>query len=63
VFFIKRKLDLANYNRILGKDEIMKSILHEIEPIYRSLCTGYVKDNPRSMTLMPSTPAMLRRSY
>lgn len=47
-FYIKRKLDLANYNRILGKDEIMKSILHEIEPIYRSLCTGDVKENPRN---------------
>lgn len=48
MFYIKRQLDLANYKRILGKEEIMKNILHEIEPIYRSLCTGDIKENPRN---------------
>jgi len=50
-FYAKRKLNYANYHRIIGKQDEMKQALEEIVPIYESLYTGRIKEKPDSYSM------------
>lgn len=44
--YLKRTLNRANYLRILGRSTEATIILEELAPLYNSLYTGKIKENP-----------------